>query len=157
MSGGLAEINLAGCSHAFDVSSIRREVQIGFKDLSLRVVALQFESANNLDDLSRERAGRQMIMQPRHLHGNGRSAAMCPARSQTKARPHQCDRVNSGMIPIVFVFKFKCRIDQRGRNVWQRSPDSKFLIGGQSNAKQFPVSIANALRERNALEQWRLW
>src|SRR5437762_14056541 len=42
------------------------------------------------------------------------------------------------------------------RKCSERKPKSKFLIGGQGNAKQFTVSIASTLRERNALEQLRL-
>src|SRR5206468_8119678 len=91
-----------------------------------------------------------------YLHGYGRSAAMCPAWSQTNGRPHQCDRINSRMIPIVFVFKLEGGTDQRGRNVCQRSPDAIFLICGQSNAKYFPVAIADTLRERDPFEQRRL-
>src|SRR5438105_15602943 len=108
---------------------------------------LQFERANNLNELSPECGRRQMITQPRQLHGDGRSAAMRPARAQIKDRPHQCDRVNSRMIARVFVFKLEGGIDQRGRNVWQRSPEPKFLIAWQGDAKQFSIAIANTLRE----------
>ena len=129
--GGLAEIDLTGRAHAFDVSSIGREIQIGFKNLGFRVMPLEFERANNLHELSAESAGGQMITQPRQLHGDGRSAATRPARSQTKCRPHQCDRVNSRMIPIVFVFKLESGIDQRGRNIWQAK--SRPDISGRSS------------------------
>src|SRR5437667_2499942 len=147
MLSSLAEVKLTGRDRAFDVSSIGREIQIGFKNLRLRVMPLQFECANNLNELSSESAGREMITQSRQLHGDGGSAAMRPARPQTKCRPHQRHWVNSRMEPIVFVFKLKGGIDQRGRNIWQRSPDPIFLVGRQSDAKQFPVAIANALRE----------
>jgi hypothetical protein len=141
----LAEINLAGRAHAFDVSAVRREIEVSFKNFVLRVVPLEFERAGNLNELSAECSGGQMITQPRELHRNGRGPAVRAARPKIKGRTHQCDRVNSRVMPIIFVFKSECRIDQRGRNIWQRSPDSKFLIGGQSDAKQFPVAIANTL------------
>src|SRR6266480_800944 len=108
---------------------------------------LKFERANNLNQLSPECASCQMITQPRQLHCDGGSAAMNPARSQTKGCPHQCYRVNPRMMPIVLVFELEGGIDQRRRNIWQRSPDPKFLIGRQGDAKQFSVAIANALRE----------
>src|SRR5438445_3523153 len=106
---------------------------------------LQFERADNLNELPPGCASRQMITQPRQLHGDGRSAAMPPARSPAEDRPHQCDWVNSRMMPIVFVFKLKRRIDQRGRNVWQRSPDPKFLIDRKStrlNSSHANISYA---------------
>ncbi len=78
---------------------------------------LQFERANNLNELSPKCAGRQMIAQPRHLHCNGGGAGVGAARPQTKGSPHQCNRVNSRMIPIIFVFKLERGIDQRRRNV----------------------------------------
>src|SRR2546429_5766585 len=108
---------------------------------------LKFDGANNLNQLSSECASGQMITQPRQLHGDGGSAAMNSARSQTKGCPHQCYRVDSRMMPIVLVFELESGIDQCRRNIWQRSPDPKFLIGRQRDTKQFSVAIANTLRE----------
>ena len=116
---------------------------------------LEFQRANNLNELSPECASRQVITQPRQLHGDGRSAAMRAARPQTKSRSHQRDRVNSRMIPIIFVFKLERGIDQCGRNIWQRSPDPKFLIARQGDPKQFSIAIANTLRKRDPFEQGR--
>src|SRR5438093_1519380 len=157
MRCGLAEIDLAGRAHAFDVSAVRRKIQVSFKNFVFRVMPLEFEGANNLNELSAQCPGRQMVAQAGHLHRDGRGAAVRAARPPIKSRAHQCDRVNSRVMPIIFVFKLEGRIDQRERNVWQRSPHSEFLIGSQSDAKQFPVAIANALGKRNAFEKWRLW
>src|SRR6266513_2018609 len=117
MVGSLAEINLTGRARAFDVSSIGCEIQIGFKNLVLRVMALQFECANNLNELSAKRAGAEMITQPSQLHRNCRCSAMYAAGAQVKGRAQQCERVNTWVVPIIFVFKPEGRIDQRGRNV----------------------------------------
>ena len=86
MLGSLAEINLTGRAHAFDVSPIGCEIQIGFKNLGLRVMPLQFECADNLNELSTKRAGAEMITQPSQLHRNCRCSAMDAAGAQVKRR-----------------------------------------------------------------------
>ena len=85
MRGSLSKINLTGRAHAFDVSPVRREIQVGFKNFGFRVMPLQFESANNLNELSAEGAGVQMVTQPSQLHRNGGSSVMCVARSQIQS------------------------------------------------------------------------
>src|SRR5204863_2777642 len=155
MRGSLVEINLTGCARAFDVSPIGCEIQIGFKNLGLRVVPLQFECANNLDELSAKRAGAEMITQPSQLHRNCRCSAMYAVGSQVKGRAQYCEWVNTWVVPIIFVFEPEGRIDQSRRNVWQRSPESKFLIGREGNAKQFSIAIAHTLRKRDFIQQGR--
>jgi hypothetical protein len=86
MRGGLTEINLTCRADAFDVSPVRREIQIGFKNFGLRVMPLQFEGANNLNELSAKRAGAEMTTQPSQLHRNCRCSAMYAAGAQIKGR-----------------------------------------------------------------------
>src|SRR5207244_10603917 len=86
MRGSLSKINLTGRAHAFDVSPVGREVQVGFKNFGLRVMPLQFERAKDLNELSAEGAGAQMITQPSQLHRDGRGSVVCVARSQVQSR-----------------------------------------------------------------------
>src|SRR2546430_6008747 len=144
MRCGLAEIDLAGRAHAFDISAVGCKIQVSFKNFVLRVMPLQFDGANNLNELSARCPGRQMVTQPGHLHCNGRGAAVGATWPQIKGRAHQCDWVNSWMMPIIFVFKLEGRVDQCRRNVWQRSPHSEFLIGSQSDAKSTRLNSSHS-------------
>src|SRR5436190_2707830 len=111
MRGSFAEINLTGRARAFDVSPVGREIQIRFKNLGLRIMPLQFEGANNLNEFSANRASAKMITQPGKLHRNCRCSAVYAADAQMKGRAQQCKRVNAWMVPIIFVFRSERRID----------------------------------------------
>src|ERR1700720_3942942 len=117
MRSSLAEINLTCGAHTFDVSPIRREIQVGFENFGLRIMALEFECANNLNKLSAERAGAEMITQTSQLHRNCRCSAMYAAGAQVKGRAQYCERVHAWMVPVIFVFETEGGIDQRGRNI----------------------------------------
>src|SRR6266481_4260125 len=104
MCSGLAEINLTGRARAFDISPVGREIQIGFKKFGLRVMPLQFECANNLNELSVKRAGTETVTQPSQLHRNCRCSAMYAAVAQLKRRAQYCERVNARVTPVILLF-----------------------------------------------------
>src|SRR5437016_12610615 len=103
---------------------------------------LQFERAQDLFELSRDRSGMKMKPEPRELHRDCRSTggrAMKPDNVQSAAR--QRDRIYAGMFCVIFVLVTQRRVDQVRRNRIQRRPDSKFLIAAKCDTQQFSISV----------------
>src|SRR5947207_10416649 len=68
------EINLTGRANTLNIPAIRRQIQISFQDILLRIMTLQLEGAHDLGEFSCEASGAKMKTQPGNLHGDGRSA-----------------------------------------------------------------------------------
>ena len=155
--GAFLEVDFAGRSDAFDVPSVRRQVQIGLENFGFVVMALQLERAQDLLCFPAKRAGMQMKSQPRQLHRD-RGCAGVPAAEASQAESGAQNRngIYAGMLREMFVFEAEGSIDQRGRDFAQRRPDSIFLIGRQRDLENRALAIANALRECDAVEQRRL-
>src|SRR5229473_3186334 len=96
---------------------------------------LELESAHDLNQFPGWRSGSEVKTQSRHLHRNGRCSGARPAVEQSKSRAKQRNRIYARMSREIFVFISKRCVDQLRRNIAQRSPDPKFLVRCQSDAK----------------------
>ena len=147
MGCGFAKINLTGRANAFNVAPIRCEIQIRFQDLGFRVMALEFERAHDLSKLPGWRPGLEMKTQTRQLHRNCRRSGTRATVQQAISRAQQSDRIHARVAREIFVFISKSCVDQLRRNLGQRSPNPKFLVRREGDAKQFAIAIAHALRK----------
>src|SRR5947207_6425292 len=119
-------------------------------------MAFQLEGTQDLFALPRERSGVKMIPQSRELHIDRRSAGGRPMKSrEINCATSERDRIYARMLQIMFIFVTQRGVDKVRRNFLERRPDPEFLIVAERNAQQFPVPIADNLRKRNPVEQWR--
>jgi hypothetical protein len=154
---GLAEVKFARGTNAFDVPTVRRQVQVGLEDFVFRVMALELERVENLAKFPAERARVEMIPEPRQLHGNSRSPGPRMTRArEVPSRSQKGDRIHAGVLAKVFVFKPNGRVDQRRRNLVERRPDPVLLVPSERNAEDVAISIAHTRGKIDFADQWRL-
>src|SRR2546430_6812907 len=108
---------------------------------------LQLKRAHDLNKFSGRRSGLEVETQSRYLHGDCRCSGARSAADQAEPRAKHCDRIRAWVTREILIFVLKCRVDQLRRHVAQRSPDPKFLVGCESDAKQLAVAIAHGLRK----------
>ncbi len=67
--GRFTEEDSAGGADTLHIAAERRDVQVRFQQLALRIAALQPECGRNLTQLPRRASGLQPVKHPRQLHG----------------------------------------------------------------------------------------
>ena len=68
-----SKVDPAGRGHAFDVPAVRRRGEIRLEQFRLRVMPLELQSAQDLQELPAKRARMDAKAQPRQLHRHGRA------------------------------------------------------------------------------------
>src|SRR6476659_2818001 len=118
----------------------------------------QLKCPHDLLELSGNRSGVKVKAKAGKLHRDGRPAC---SRSMKTQEVHRAagkrDRIHAWMTRVIFVFVAQRSIDQVRRNLFQRRPDPKFLVGTKRDPEQFAVAITHALGKRNPIKQGRLW
>ena len=120
----LAEIGEARGAQAFDIASVRCKPQVEIEHVASLVRRLfDFDRADHLAQLGRDRTIRPRLEKARHLHGEGRSARYDPAvQDHLQHRSRERERVDPAMLreAAVLVGAPACR-DSAGRHRALRS------------------------------------
>ena len=118
----------------------------------------QLKCPHDLLELSGDRSGVKVKAKAGQLHRDGRPACSRSMKTQEFRRAAgKCDRIHPRMTRVIFVFVAQRRIDQVRRNLFQRRPNPKFLVGTKRDPEQFAVAVTHALGKRNPIKQRRLW
>ncbi len=95
----LAEIGEARGAQAFDIASVRCKPEVEIENLDLRTRLFDFDRADHLAQLGRDRTIRPRLEKARHLHGERRSARYDPAvQDHLQRRSHDRERVDPAML-----------------------------------------------------------
>src|SRR6266849_4905351 len=117
-------------------------------------MALELDRVKDLPKFPAERAGVEMEPQSGQLHRDGRSArARMAGADKVPGCAQERHRIYSKMLRKIFVLESDGGVDERGRNLAERSPDAIFQVLGQRDAKDVAVAIAHPRREIDPVEQ----
>ncbi len=158
----LAEIRERRRAHALDVAAERRQREIERKDLVLGQRPLKRARVHDLAKLRLRTARRIALEQPRHLHGQRRTAGDdVPGNKQLTAGPDQrlpIDAVMQSEAPVLVGDKHRevARID---RLFLHRQPPAAFSRGEWAEQTAAPVerrpSMSGSPPDRGLAAGWR--
>ncbi len=111
-------------------------------------MALDLDGANDLAQLCTERSLDARLQQPRHLHGEGRTAGYDVSMGNyLRRRPHQGEDIDAGMLakPLVFVGGQQCEIP--GIDAVGTRRQTPAALRGRVGPQQPAVAIHHGGRE----------
>ena len=143
----LAEIGERGGADAFQVAAIGCQRQVKRKNLVLAERLFELERARDLAQLGAEAAMLARLQQPRHLHGDGRTAGDDVAvAGELECGTAERQQIDAMMLGKAFVLIGKQQLQKARIDVFLGRRQPPAPLAGGIGAQQLPLTVEHHVR-----------